>query len=884
MEVITTHINADFDALGSMLAAKKLYPDAVPAFPGGQEKTIRNFLLNSAMYALDFERAGKINLEKVERLVLVDIRQAGRLGKFSPLCGRPGIDIHIYDHHPPAPDDVKGSLEIIRPYGSNTALMVELLQERHIEISAEEATVMMLGIYEDTGSLTFSSTTQQDFSAASWLLSRGANLNVVADLVIKDLTADQVSVLNELIENASVHTFQGVDVMITRALTSDYVGDFAVLVHKLKNMENVDVLFALANMDDRIYIVGRSRIPEVNAGEVLAAFGGGGHATAASATVHDMTLTQAEQKLLSVIAQSIRPVQAARDFMVAPVKTIDLAETLDAASRMLTRYNINVMPVTERGQIVGLISRQIIEKARHHGLRGMPVKDYMTTEFASVRRSTTLETIKRHIIRGNQRFLPVVEQGRIHGAITRTDLLRVLHVDGQDEEPGLRQFPAKKASVKSVLVERLPRHLLQLLRDVGRCAERLGVRAYAVGGFVRDIFLRVENYDIDIVVEGDGIAFARAFAAEHGLSSRVFTKFGTAIIDLGNGEKLDVASARLEYYEKPAALPKVEWSSIKIDLYRRDFTINTLAIQLNPRAFGEFIDFFGARRDLKEGTIRVLHNLSFVEDPSRIFRAIRFEQRFDFHLSKLTRGLLENAVKMEFLKGLSGKRVFTELVLLLSEEKSMQMIRRMNELGLLKYIHTEIQYDAAMRQLFKNTAGVLSWYDLLYLDNKAEKWFVFLLALLDRVKPDQVPELCRYYDVKKRYRDAITAAKTTGNDILYRFAQKQQPTHAEIRGMLNSIPLEVCLYLMAKTTRPATKRAFSLYFTKLRSIALHISGNDLIAMGIPPGRIYKQILDSLLEAALNGQVRGRDEELRYIARNYSRHLHAAAKMPGQEKK
>jgi len=880
MELITTHINADFDALASMIAAKKLYPDAVPAFPGGQEKTIRNFLLSSAMYALDFGKASKIQLDKVTRLILVDIRQAGRLGKFATLCSQPGVDIHVYDHHPPAPDDVRGSLEIIRPYGSNTALMTELLRERRINITPDEATIMMLGIYEDTGSLTFSSTSQEDFTAAAWLLSMGANLNVVADLVIKDLTADQVSILNELIENAAVHTFQGVDVMITRCLTTGYVGDFAVLVHKLKNMENANVLFALANMDDRIYIVGRSRIPEVNAGEVLSAFGGGGHATAASATVHDMTLSQVEQQLLLVFGQSIKPVQVARDFMVSPVKTIDLGQTLDAASRLLTRYNINVVPVTEKGRIVGLISRQIIEKARHHGLKGIPVKEYMSPEFATVRQTTSLNEIKRHIIKGNQRFLPVVDNGKIKGAITRTDLLRVLHVDSQDEEFGFRQTAVKKTSIKSVLIERLPKHLLQLLREVGRSAERMGFHAYAVGGFVRDVFLRVENFDIDIVIEGDGIKFARAFAAENSKNVKVYKKFGTAVIYLKNNEKLDVASARLEYYEKPAALPKVEWSSIKIDLYRRDFTINTLAIRLNPPVFGEFIDFFGARRDLKDRTIRVLHNLSFVEDPSRIFRAIRFEQRLEFHLSKLTRSLIENAVKMDFLKGLSGKRIFTELVLLLNEDKALSMVRRMHELGLLKYIHEDIKFDAAMRQLFKNISGVLSWYDLLYLDNTAEKWFVFLLATLDRVKIDQIPEICRYFDLKKRYRDAITAAKTTGNDILYRFAQKQQPSHAEIRGLLNSIPLEVCLYLMAKTSRPATKKAFSLYFTRLRDIALHVTGRDLIKLGIPPGKIYKQILDSLLEAALNGKIEGREEELRYITKKFLKEITAQVKQPG----
>ncbi len=882
MKLITTHINADFDALGSMIAAKKLYPEAVLAFPGGQEKTIRNFLLNSAMYMLDIEKASRISLDKVTSLILVDIRQAGRLGKFAPLCGRTGVDIHIYDHHPSAPDDVKGTLEVVHPYGSTTTIMCTILRERHIEITPDEATIMMLGIYEDTGSLTFSSTTEEDFRAAAYLLSQGASLNIVADMVIKDLTADQVSVLNELIENASVHTFNGIDVMISHALCPGYVGDFAVLVHKLKNMENVNVLFAMANMDDRIYIVGRSRIQDVNAGEVLAAFGGGGHATAASATVHDMTLTQVEQKLFVAVEQSIRPVKVARDFMVSPVKTIDLAETLDAASRILTRYNINVLPVTDKGRMVGLISRQIIEKARHHGLKNIPVVEYMTSEFATVRGSTSLNQIKQHIIRGNQRFLPVVEAGKIRGAITRTDLLRVLHLESPDEstETEPRLLSSKKTSVRSVLIERLPRHVLQLLRDVGRCADSMGYQAYAVGGFVRDIFLRIENLDIDIVIEGDGIRFARAFAAEHGKSVKVYKKFGTAVINLKNAEKLDVASARLEYYEKPAALPQVEWSSIKLDLYRRDFTINTLAIRLNPRFFAEFIDFFGARRDLKETTIRVLHNLSFVEDPSRIFRAIRFEQRLDFHLSKLTRSLIENAVKMDFLKSLSGKRIFTELTLLLSEAKALHMVRRMHELGLLKYIHADLRYDGAMRQLFKSTNDVLSWYDLLYLDNTCEKWFLFLLALLDRLKSDEIVSVCRYFDIKKKYRDAIVTAKTTGSDVLHRFAQKRQPSHAEIHSMLNGMPLEVCLYLMAKTTRLSTKRSFSIYFTRLRGIRLHVTGNDLIKLGIPPGRIYTLILDSLLDAALNGKVAGREEELRFIKKKFFKEIPRQAHLAG----
>ena len=166
-------------------------------------------------------------------------------------------------------------------------------------------------------------------------------------------------------------------------------------------------------------------------------------------------------------------------------------------------------------------------------------------------------------------------------------------------------------------------------------------------------------------------------------------KFGTATLIFPQGYRLDVATARLEYYDHPAALPRVEHSSIKLDLYRRDFTVNTLAIHLQPDHFGELIDFFGAQRDIKERVIRVLHNLSFVEDPTRIFRALRFEQRIGFQIAKHTQMLMENAVRMELFGRLSGRRLFRELVLCLSEEKPLAVIKRLGDYGLLKFFHRQ---------------------------------------------------------------------------------------------------------------------------------------------------------------------------------------------------
>jgi len=872
MELITTHINADFDALASMIAASKLYPDAVMAFSGAQEKSIRDFLLHSAAYALDVRKLSRIDLEQVTRLILVDIRQAGRIGKLSKLCSRGDVDIHVYDHHPPSSDDVRGSLEVIEPSGSTTAIMCRLLQERGLSVSPDEATIMMLGIYEDTGNLTFTSTTGADFRAAAFLLAQGANLNVVADMVIKELNADQVLLLNQLIENSYLKRFHGIEVMFASASASAYIDDFAVLVHKLKNMSRVNALFALANMDDRIYIVGRSRIKEINAGEILGAFGGGGHATAASATVHDMTLIQIEQELHQMLEHSIVPAARACDIMSSPAETIAPDSDLQEASRMLTRYNINVLPVVDdKERLVGLISRQIIERAKHHGLKLQPVSAYMSTEPAAVRPATPLARIQRHIINENQRFLPVVDQRRrIVGAITRTDLMRALHLDDPGESDSHEPDPgqARTRIMAGMLEERLPDDVLSLLKRVGSAADEMACNAYAVGGFVRDLYLRGINLDIDIVIEGDGVAFARALAAQHGYGVKVYKKFGTAVVTVDGSMKIDVASARLEYYEKPAALPTVEWSSIKLDLYRRDFTINTLAVRLNRRHFGQLIDFFGARRDIKEKQIRVLHNLSFVEDPSRIFRAIRFEKRFNFQLSKLTRSLIENAVKADFLLNLSGKRIFSELQLLLKEERVRTLMKRLNDFDLLKYIHPAVCYNPSVNRLMKSIESVLAWYDLLYLDNHCEKWFVYFLGLIDRLSAEEAEQLLRRCDIKRAYSVSIMTAKTGGMQVLLDLANKKNLQNADIYRILHQIPHDVSLYLMAKSGRTSTKKAFSVYFTQLQHARVHLTGNDLKQLGIEPGRSYRHILDRLRDAVLNGQVSGRSDELRFVRRNF----------------
>ena len=263
-----------------------------------------------------------------------------------------------------------------------------------------------------------------------------------------------------------------------------------------------------------------------------------------------------------------------------------------------------------------------------------------------------------------------MKDNELKGAITRTDLLRILEDEIAKtvlEKLEFHEKYVKRKNVKRIMEERLSEEVLKKLEDIGNLADQLDYHAYLVGGFVRDMVLRDENYDIDIVIEGDGIIFAEEMSKRFHVKMRSHKEFATAKIIYPDGFKVDIASARLEYYKAPAALPVVEHSSLKLDLHRRDFTINTLAISLNKNTFGELIDFFGAQRDIKEKTIRVLHSLSFVEDPTRVFRAIRFELRFGFKIGKHTLDLIKNAVKLNFLAKIRGKRIWTELALILQE-------------------------------------------------------------------------------------------------------------------------------------------------------------------------------------------------------------------------
>jgi tRNA nucleotidyltransferase (CCA-adding enzyme) len=868
MDVITTHVNADFDCVGSMVAAKKLYPDALLVFSGAQEKGVRDFLSKQSSPPIEFLRLKDLDFSVITRLIVVDCQQSSRIARFGDLAKSGTVEVHVYDHHPRSSGDLPATGGIVRPCGSTTTILTSLLRERGSEVTPYEATVMMLGIHEDTGNLSFPSTTVEDYAAAAWLLERGANLNEVADSIRKDLTAEQVSLLNDLLISLKTTTLKGVEVSIAHSSVDRYIGDIAILAHMIRDMENLQALFLVVGMADRVFIIARSRIPEVRVGEILQELGGGGHATAASATVKGLTLIQVLERLEAVLRKRVDPRRVTRDLMSSPVKTIQPGCSIEEARERLVRYNVSAMPVVEGDTVRGIISRKIIEKALYHNLGEVPISDYMHSEFFAASPETPISELQAYMVGGDARLVPVLDGGELVGVVTRTDLLR--YSLGSDALYDLSRdvLQVKNREVEGLMRKQLSPRSIEVLHDLGRTADQLELPVYAVGGFVRDLLLGHPNMDVDVTVDGDGILFAETFCTGHGCRVKSHHKFGTAVIVYPDGYKIDVASTRLEYYVSPGALPTVERSSLKMDLYRRDFTVNTLAIRLNNGYFGQLIDYFGAYRDLQDKVIRVLHNLSFVEDPTRVFRAIRFEQRLGFRIAKHTEDLIKNAVKMDFLEKLGGRRLLAELVQILKEKEPLRGIGRMASLGLFRFIHPALEYGKAMQETLEEVRYIVTWYDLLYLERHYQRWAVYFLAICETLSDDEFWGTCTRLAVSECYKEQLVEMRRQGEELVTamerRLGQQGRLENSEVYFFLRGLSVEVLLYLMAKSRNQELKRLISLYFTKLQALRTAIGGEDLKALGVKPGPRYRELLDAVLNARLNGLVASKEDEIELL--------------------
>lgn len=874
LTIITTHSNPDYDAVGSMVAARKLYPEALLIFPGGSEKNLRHFFIQSLIHLIEPAKVKDVDLSQVGRLVVVDTRQPSRLGEIQEVLNNPDLDIHIYDHHPDAPGDLKGTFEHVEMVGATVTILAEHISDCNVELLPEEATMMAVGLYEDTGSFTFSSTTARDYLAGAELLRRGADLSVVSQLTVRELTTAQLALLNELIDSAETRQVRGFSLVVAMAQTEHYVDDVAVLAHKMMEMMGISILFVLAGMDNKVQLVIRSRLGTVNAALIAREFGGGGHPSAAAASIKDMSLTQAKKRLDEILFETLGSFYRAKNMMVYPPITIGEWRNLEEAREMLIKFSINVLLVVDRNEkVIGFISEHNVTKALYHRLMGYPVSAFMNSEFSAVGPEADFNEIKNILVDRKQRVLPVVEGGRAVGVITRTDLLQVLAwVDGDQaadpvQSPG--RVDSNRRNVGALMREKMTPDLMRFLKELGHLADTMGAGLYAVGGCVRDLIMRVPSHDLDLSLDGDIDKFVPMVVDSHKVTKVIrHPRFKTATIETAEGFVVDLSTARREYYEHPGALPVVQTGSLRMDLYRRDFTINSLAISLNNTNFGELMDFYRGYQDIKDGFIRVLHNLSFVEDPTRAFRAVRFESRLNFKISKMTASLLEGAVKNGFLTSIDRRRLLHEIKLILSEEDPAPAIKRLNDFKLLPFIHHKIVLRPSHTAFFIRVRRVRDWLSLTFPEKLPLAWFVYFMALTDRLEPDELNELATSLVLKKSERQVLTLERPMADDIVsqYRkFLKNMAPS--KVFNLFTGLSWPAILFVMAKTENADLAQAGVAYLTIYRDVRPLISGRDLMAaLNLPPGPKIKTALDKIRSARLDGLVTTQAEEIEYIRR------------------
>ena len=861
MKAIIAHPNLDFDALASMAAAQKLYPDAVLVTIGKLRTGVKDFI---AMHGDFIEIRNYINKKEIDTLIMVDTRSAGRLNGYGAVLENDGLKVIVYDHHEDGGDDVSGAELHFEPLGANVTQLVERIRERGLPVSAQEATMYALGIYDDTGSLLFPSTTVRDMLAAAWLLEQGASLPVISEYTSAALSGEQSELFQLLLHRSRVVSAEQRDVLFAAAETDHFVSDLSVLTMKLKETFAVDAVFAVVRMDKRVYIVGRSSLKEISVRDILAPYGGRGHRLAASAMLKEEQrsveeiVSEIESSLPNYIAPSLR----VKDIMSSPVKTISADITVNEVGEYLVRYGHSGYPVVENGKLIGIITHRDIEKCKYHGLGNVPVKGYMSSHVVTAAPDMTVSEVRRLMVERNVGRLPVVDKGELVGIVSRTDLLELLYgteIRGEHRTTFIPRAGGEHiVSLSEGLKKFLPEKMFSALRSVALLADEENISAFLVGGLVRDLLMGRRSVDLDIVVEGDGIAFAEKVGAALAGKVSSYPKFGTATVTVNGVVKIDIAGARTEFYEYPAAKPQIEESSLKQDLFRRDFTINAMALSLNYASFCQLIDYYNGRDDIAGKTIRVLHNLSFVEDPTRIVRALRFAARYGFHLSDETEEFARSAVADGVPARLSRLRLWHEIRLSLEESCAYTILASLDEYGVWPFLFPDYPFDTHWEEEFALLAEWKGFFG--ELARKPDLSLVRCLLILSPMEKDELDLFFEEVQMPRHVRSAVSMLRTAFD--LYDGADDDM-TELQWYRLMENAPVEVIIAAYIKSAplwRKRILRAFRFY----REHRVFCEKKEIRALKGYERGMMNGILTDLLEAKKEGKAETKEEELRWI--------------------
>ena len=691
----------------------------------------------------------------------------------------------------------------------------------------------------------------------------GADTELLEKWLTNALTPAQRVTLAGALETAVELPIPEATVLLSALHEDLYVEGVSVVAHRVMDLTGADAYFLLVEMEGRVFVTARSRGGRVDVAAALGAVGGGGHTAAASAVVKDQSLDTVAAAVAAAVPAAVAPTRVARDALEPGPRVVADTAQVDAAALLCRREALGGLGITRGGRLVGRVALGDLDRAAGHGLGHAPVKAVMTTRVPLVWAQSPLERVALRLAQDEVGWLPVVAERTSGEAGEPVDLSLLLGVVTRRSVAGAPP-PEPAAPVTVNLAGPLGElGLDELFRHVQ--AVSTGVRGcYLVGGAVRDLLLGEPGFDVDLAVEGDGIAFATELAARLKGHVRPHEKFGTAVVVAEGPEgrqKVDVASTRAESYEYPGALPKVEHASIRSDLARRDFSINAMAVSLRPETFGDLFDYFSGREDLLARRIVVLHNLSFIEDPTRILRAIRYESRYGLRMDEHTLNLARACCAMDLVGDLSSARLRDELVSLLDEEKVDFALRRAEELGVWPAVHGRLRVDERTRALVRRADDVRRRHALA---PEVPAWRLRLVWLLRDLDPEEIEAWAVRMRVRSHDASVLARALVVGRRLLDRVARG--PSEAELYDLAAPEPLEAVVAAMTLDESGIAADRLAHFLDVTRHVRLEIGGDDLLALGFSTGPRMGDVLRSVLHLKLNGVVAGRAAELEAAAK------------------
>ncbi len=855
MHVILTHEQADFDALASLLGASLLYEGAIPILPRRMNRNVRAFL---SLYGaeLPFVDPRDLPAKRIVEITVVDTQSMVSLKGVTP-----ETRVMVIDHHPLREGLPPDWTILNNEIGATTTLLVESLHEHNGALSPVHATLMLLGIYEDTGSLTYSRTTSRDLRAAALLIDHGASLTIVNDFLNHPLSPAQQELYDRLRGSIEAINIHGYNILLACGDARNMDEELSTIAHKLRDLLDPDALFMLVTTDGGVQLIARSTTDNIDVADLAVNFGGGGHERAAAGLIKGQDIDTVHQALKELLPDYVRPAITVSQIMSRGVQVLTPEDTLQDADRKMRQFGYEGYPVVTEGKVAGLLTRRAVDRAISHNL-DYPVGKVMEKGSISINPNDSIETLQHLVTETGWGQIPVVDpqKNEVIGIVTRTDLLKNLTSRLKASGP---------VNLASRLEAVLPEDRLILLRSIAEIAHGMRSALFVVGGFVRDILLDRPSLDFDLVVEGDAIALARTLAKKYGGRVTGHARFGTAkwhlyqpgtefqtaSIKVSGLHSIDLVSARTEFYSHPTALPTIERGSIKLDLHRRDFTINTLALRLDGRHYGELHDHWGGLNDVRSGLVRVLHSLSFVDDPTRILRAVRFEQRFGFQIEARTMELLLEARPL--IDRLSGDRIRHELNYILESHFSAKILSRLDELELIREIHPEMIWSAELHQQFLNIERIdpEPFWGFSEQCESFHRDLGYVIWLMQH-PPEVCASIANRLKLPVQMKNIVMSAAWLWKDHQ---SLKLLKT-SEFVARLEDTP-DLALYaLFSVCNDEKLKKMIQQYVNQWQFIKPTVDGDQLRSMGIPPGPSYKLLLEELRNAWLDGMITDPHEE------------------------